>query len=1610
MPEASLSLFLQKADDDEKTRIQAFSQFAGDGSVSTAIDLPNTDLIDKWIHVAVTLDGSTLSIQVNGENTQSREHSGTLAAFSDFHIGTIPDTNRLSFQGLVDEFAIWNRILTSEELLNLAQPPIVVTTSEDEDDGEMSLNSLDDISLREAINHAPEGARITFAFELILESTITLTEGQLVIDKSLVIDIGDLSRGSVIIDANGQTTNHRIMEIRPGHRVAISGLRFAGGNAISGGAIYNDNSDLVLEDCTFLTSSAEEGGGIFSDNSSSAATKLTIANCNFFGNFASNSGGGIWCAGTSFLTSCRFYNNTADRGGAISANPGEAASSLFLKNCLISDNSASEGGGIYSDGNTGLVETNLNNCMLVDNSAEQRGGGIYSNGSNGGSVDLSLVTSTLSNNSAQEDGGGIFSDGSSGGDVSLIMNTSTVSKNTARSGGGIFNLNGDGRAVLSLDDSTLSENSADLDGGGIFSSGSSTNHAGLDLKNCTLFGNSANRNGGGICSSFESAVELTFCTLSENSAITGGGIYSAGVSGDSTLAIHQSIISGNRATDTSSDLAIESTSLSTSGVNLVGELGNSGLTASSEIIVAQPRLASFGDYGGPTQTAHPLDGSPAVLFLADNTRTDQRGYIVEGPPTIGAVKIGPISTVMNLDDSGPNSLRQIIAETIDPATIIRFDAGLNGQTITLTEGQFLIDQSLVIDASTLPDGLTIDANDTGRIMQIAPSHSVALLGLHLTGGKAFGDSTERDGGAIYNNGANLTLIDCHLSENNCNWRGGAIFNRAKSIENARLTLRRCSIQRNSALLEGGGGIMNEASNSAYATVILERCTISGNSGRTGGGIYSSGLVNGKAAMTLDNCTIVENVATSFGGGIASRSGTDGSNRTSASPGTSSLILSSCTISKNFANYDGGGIWVHHNSDYTRSTPTIGNSIIADNTTGILAPDLSQSSVVINILKGNNLIGNNSGSNVATTDGIVGTDSLPINPRLAPLGDYGGSLQTMPLLAGSPAIDAAGDRDPGGTDQRGFSRFVNGMLDIGAVELGPINLVVNRNDSGEGSLRQAISEASLESAAVHFAPSLSGETISLVGGQLLVDKALVIDASNLPDGITIDATSPNTRVLKINNGYPVTLVGLKLTGGNVSSSVPPENSGGAIYNDSNLTLFECHIFGNLAELGGGIYNNQGATLSIINSIFLDNSAGHGGGIFSNGNSILKNCRLIENSATDTGGGILTEGLISESINLKASNCILSGNSASSGGGIFNKGLDGRSIVDIDTCTLSGNFADANGGGILNEGRGEDRAILNIISSTLSGNTALEGGAIHSSGIIGSAVLDLDSCTLSGNSAGMIGGGILLDATATLLENCTLSANEASGQGGGIFLSGPSSLTLLGSIVSGNRSPGTTSDLAIDVDSDESTIIAGRVNLIGELGNSGLSAGNTIIVSAPLLAPLGDYGGPTQTMMPLPYSPAIDADSRDYGVQFDQRGFQRRSNHTLDIGAVEIQGAADYKRVQAHYWAEDLDGDGFNLLHEFALGTDPRTPDFRDSRNAKITDEGYFSFGKNPRAYGTVQWIIQTSSTLDGDWDDSTETYSTGLPEHEYLNIVQFRPDPVLAIEPSLFFRLVIRLTQ
>src|SRR4051812_49528975 len=126
-------------------------------------------------------------------------------------------------------------------------------------------------------------------------------------------------------------------------------------------------------------------------------------------------------------------------------------------------------------------------------------------------------------------------------------------------------------------------------------------------------------------------------------------------------------------------------------------------------------------------------------------------------------------------------------------------------------------------------------------------------------------------------------------------------------------------------------------------------------------------------------------------------------------------------------------------------------------------------------------------------------------------------------------------------------------------------VTNTNDNGPGSLREALGIAN-DGDTINF--SVTG-TITLTTGQLMVNKNVTISGPGAPN-LAISRNAAN-RVFRIASNRSVTISGLTITNGNTAA-----DDGAGIYNDhSTLTLNACSVLGNSAGLGGGIYSDGSA---------------------------------------------------------------------------------------------------------------------------------------------------------------------------------------------------------------------------------------------------------------------------------------------------------------------------------------------------------------------------------------------------------------------------------------------------
>ncbi len=444
---------------------------------------------------------------------------------------------------------------------------------------------------------------------------------------------------------------------------------------------------------------------------------------------------------------------------------------------------------------------------------------------------------------------------------------------------------------------------------------------------------------------------------------------------------------------------------------------------------------------------------------------------------------------------------------------------------------------------------------------------------------------------------------------------------------------------------------------AGAEVTIEKLAIvGGNSGSNGG---AGVVVTDNAQVAFADCLIAENVTTGFGGGgILILDG--------------AVTLSNCTLASNSAN-DGGAIWAQGGASslHLRHTTVAGNS-------GIHA-------IVsfVGLTLENSVVAGNSGNNFFESQPgkplLVGQNFTTGDPRLLPLGHYGGLTRSRPPPPDSPLVNAA----PASTvtlDQRGAPRPTGSTPDIGAVEYVPA-LVTSSASAGNDSLREVRDRPFVST--ILFDPAVfNGEPgdVILLGTELNLEKSVLIDASTLARGVTISGGN-DVSIFTVRAGEAVGLRGLSLTNGS-------SGEGGAILNRGALALTRCTLAGNSALFrGGAISSLTGSSTTLTQCTLANNSVTSGGvnfgggAIFNLGTLALTHCTVSANTtATQTqGGGIINAGPATLMNNLSAGNMV---GPASVGADIINEGHVTRAGANLIQDQVDANGGSSTGPGPIN----------------------------------------------------------------------------------------------------------------------------------------------------------------------------------------------------------------------------------------------------------------------------------------------------------------------------------------
>jgi LPXTG-site transpeptidase (sortase) family protein len=264
-----------------------------------------------------------------------------------------------------------------------------------------------------------------------------------------------------------------------------------------------------------------------------------------------------------------------------------------------------------------------------------------------------------------------------------------------------------------------------------------------------------------------------------------------------------------------------------------------------------------------------------------------------------------------------------------------------------------------------------------------------------------------------------------------------------------------------------------------------------------------------------------------------------------------------------------------------------------------------------------------------------------------------------------------------------------------------SLADNTTDDAFCTLREAILAANNAPANANCGPGSSADdtiTFSVSGtitlGSTLPNIVSGAGTLTIDGGGNITVSGANLyRVMYVNSGANLTLQNITIANGNAGGG-----DGGGIYNNGALTVSGSSFNGNIANFGGGIYNNSSGTATITGAIISGNSAtGGGGGALNGGTMNIISSLFYNNTSGFSAGGIINGGTLNITRSTFHSN-----NASNTGGGIRN---DNPGTVTIANSTFASNSATLNGGGIHNA------STLTVNNSTFYNNSAVNGGGIR-----------------------------------------------------------------------------------------------------------------------------------------------------------------------------------------------------------------------------------------------------------------------------------------------------------
>lgn len=439
-------------------------------------------------------------------------------------------------------------------------------------------------------------------------------------------------------------------------------------------------------------------------------------------------------------------------------------------------------------------------------------------------------------------------------------------------------------------------------------------------------------------------------------------------------------------------------------------------------------------------------------------------------------------------------------------------------------------------------------------------------------------------------------------------------------------------------------------------------------------------------------------------------------------------------------------------------------------------------------------------------------------------------------------------------------------------------VSNTNDSGAGSLRQAMVDAETAAGAddITFTPTLTG-TINLLTALPDISQVLSITGP-ATDGVIVQRSATaatDFRIFTVTTG-DLTLEHLWIMNGRATGTAGSVGEGGCIAAFSgDLTVRNCVISGGVARggdatTGGGGNGSGGAIHSqatlVLQDVLIQNCTARGGATSDGG----------ANGGAAVGGGVASSFGAATILRCRFENCTAQGgaNTTTPGQG-GNTGacalsISGSALVlqdsDLANCTAIAAASAA-------------RGALDVASGVTVRRTSVRG-TVGAPAVQCNGAALFENCTISGNTGDTNGALVTGLASTVTLSYCTITNNTAANGVGGVERTA-GTVNVQGCIIAGNS--GTTPDVG-------GTFGDLGENLIGDASGSASFTTSVLVGDAlnpinPGLGGIRGFGGFIMGHEPVFGSFAINNGGAGAPL-VDQRGANRGVGGVADIGAIEF----------------------------------------------------------------------------------------------------------------------------